>query len=165
MDIVLFQQLTVPAEAERARVYDDATGKTIGPGTLVVGNPSIGIGRNVGPTGPGLRESEMVSMLDNDELAVERDAKAFAWYPKLSPIRQTVVACMIFNLGLPRFSGFHNTINDLAIAVADVDPAEQRQAFQRVHDDMLLSHWAARPPVGVGARATRLAEILLADHA
>jgi hypothetical protein len=165
MDITLFAKLTVPAEAERFRVYDDATGKTIGPGTLVKGNPTIAIGRNVGPSGLGLRESEMVSMLANDESAVESDAKAFAFYPHLSPTRQTVVCCMIFNLGLPRFAGFKELIGALNDAVTQIDPAAQGAAYSRAHDEMLKSHWAEAPPVGVGIRAERLAEIMLNDSA
>jgi lysozyme len=163
MDITLFARLTVPAEAKRSHVYDDATGKTIGPGTLVIGNPSIGVGRNVGPTGPGLRDPEMVSMLANDESAVDSDAKAFAFYPHLSSVRQTVVCCMIFNLGLKGFAGFHELIGALNDAVTQIDPAAQESAFARAHDEMLKSHWAEAPPVGVGIRAERLAEIMLND--
>ena len=165
MDITLFQRLTVPAEADRVRVYDDATAKTIGPGTLVQGNPTIGIGRNVGISGPGLRQSEIVSMLANDETEVENEARSFAWYPHLDPIRQTVVCCMVFNLGLSRFNGFTNLKLALADAVTQIDPASQASAYARAHDEMLKSHWAEAPPVGVGIRAEQLAEIMLTGNA
>jgi GH24 family phage-related lysozyme (muramidase) len=154
MDITLFQKLTVPAEAERGRVYDDATGKTIGPGTTVIGNPTIAIGRNVGPTGPGIRESEMFSMLANDEDEVESEAKAFAWYPGLNLVRQTVVCCMIFNMGLNKFDGFTNL--KAALAAGN---------WQRAHDEMLSSRWAEQPPIGVGIRAENLAAIMLSGLA
>ena len=160
MDITLFQRLTVPEEAEKSRVYDDATGKTIGPGTLVIGNPTIAIGRNVGPTGPGLRPAEMVSMLGNDETEVEAEAKAFAWYPHLDPVRQTIVCCMIFNMGLGKFSGFKDLAAALSLAVTQIDPTAQDQSWQAAHDAMLASRWAQKPPVGVGDRATVLAGIM-----
>lgn len=161
MDLTLFQRLNIPAEAERSKVYDDATGKTIGPGTLVIGNPTIAIGRNVGPTGPGLRAAEMVSMLANDETEVESEAKAFAWYPHLDPIRQTVVCSMIFNMGLGKFGGFHDLQTALAMAVTQIDPSAQARSWQAAHDAMLASRWAEAPPVGVGDRAKLLASIML----
>jgi lysozyme len=165
VDITLFAKLTVPAEADRVRVYDDATGKTIGPGTLVKGNPTIGIGRNVGPSGPGLRQVEIVSMLTNDEQTYESQAKAFAWYFRLDAVRQTVVCCMIFNMGLPRFSGFHKLIAALAQLVAETDPAARAATLQICHDEMLASEWAEQPPIGVGIRAEVLAGIMLSGVA
>lgn len=164
MNITLFAKLTVPAEAERSKVYDDATGKTIGPGTLVIGNPTIAIGRNVGPTGPGLRHTEMYSMLENDEASTETEAKSFPWYTRLSQTRQTVVGCMIFNMGLPKFSGFHNLIAALEEAVNTVDPQAAQACYLRAHNEMLKSHWAEAPPIGVGIRAERLADIMRDDH-
>lgn len=160
MDITLFAKLTTPAEADRIRVYDDATGKTIGPGTLVKGNPTIAIGRNVGPSGPGLRQSEIVSMLNNDEAYYESQARTFLWYPKLDAIRQTVVCCMIFNMGLPRFGGFHKLIAALGQLVNETDPAARLATLKVCHDEMLASEWAEEPPVGVGIRAEHLAEIM-----
>jgi hypothetical protein len=165
MDITLFAKLTTPAEADRVRVYDDATGKTIGPGTLVHGNPTIGIGRNVGPSGPGLRQSEIVSMLNNDSGAYEAEARAFLWYARLDSIRQTVVTCMIFNMGLTRFSGFHQLIGALALLVTETDPTQRTATLQVCHDQMLASDWAKPPPVGVGQRATVLAQVMLSGLA
>lgn len=43
-------------EGEVLKVYDDATGKPIGPGSVVVGNPSIAVGRNL--SGRGLTTVE-----------------------------------------------------------------------------------------------------------
>lgn len=163
MNITLFAKLTVPAEGERSRVYDDATGKTIGPGTLVKGNPTIGIGRNVGPTGPGLRNTEMFAMLENDEGSTEKDAGSFPWYGRLSQTRQTVVCCMIFNMGLEKFSGFHNLIGALKEAV-ERDGADAQASYQLARDQMLMSKWSQPPPIGVGVRATVLAQIMLDDH-
>src|ERR1700735_5756367 len=154
MDITLFQRLNIPAGAGRIRVYADARGKTIGPGTTVVGNPAIAIGRNAGPTGPGLRQTEIVSMLANDETEVEREAKACAWYPHLDPIRQTVVFAMIFNCGLGSFGitddqGFKDLHHALAIAVTQVDPTAPRASWQAASAAMLASKWAPPPPAGV----------------
>ena len=165
MNITLFAKLTVPAEGgAHGKVYDDATGKIIGPGTLVIGNPTIAIGRNVGPTGPGLRSKEMFGMLENDEADTEKEASSFTWYGRLSQTRQTVICCMIFNMGLPRFSGFGELRKALDAAVLESDPLAAAALYQRAHDEMLKSHWAEAPPVGVGIRAERLAEIMRDDH-
>jgi len=48
-------------------------------------------------------------------------------------------------------------------AVTQIDPRAQDAAFTRAHDEMLKSHWAEAPPVGVGIRAERLAAIMLND--
>jgi lysozyme len=149
MDIQLFERLAEGDEAIRYRVYDDATGKPIGPGSHVVGNPTIAVGRNVGPTGPGLRVGEVKELLDNDSLDYEAQASTFPWYSKLNPVRQTMVALMVFNMGLRRFGGFKKFH---ACAEAG-DPEGMAR-------EMLASDWAKPPPVGVGPRAERMAEMM-----
>lgn len=145
LDVDLFEQMARNDEAMRGRVYDDATGQTIGPGTVVKGNPTIGVGRNCGPTGPGLRDAEIQLMLDQDVAYYDSQAATFPWYAALDSVRATVVATMVFNMGLRRFSGFTKTI--LAIASADYVTAAA---------EMLNSPWASE----VGARAQRLAEMM-----
>ena len=95
MDADLFEQLLRHDEGLRIRVYDDATGQTIEPGYQCKGNPTIGVGRNVGPSGPGLRDDEITLMLTNDLNYYEQQAATFDWYVSLDPIRQTVVCCMM----------------------------------------------------------------------
>ena len=51
-DVSAMVEQLIPEESERYFVYDDATGKTILKGSTVVGNPTIGIGRNL--SGEGL---------------------------------------------------------------------------------------------------------------
>ena len=148
MDVDLFEKLANSDEAMRFRVYDDATGKPIGPGSHVVGNPTIAVGRNVGTTGPGLRVTEVKMMLDNDSSDYERQADTFSWYRKYTPVQQTIITLMVFNLGLRRFQGFHKLI--ACAAAGDIDGVVR---------EMLDSEWAKPPPVGVGDRAKRMAEM------
>lgn len=148
MDVQLFERLADSDEAVRYRVYDDATGKPIGPGSHVLGNPTIAVGRNVGATGPGLRVCEVKAMEDNDSRDYEAQAGTFKWYATLNPVRQTVIALMIFNMGLRRFQGFHKLI--AAAEAGDVDGVVR---------EMLDSDWAKPPPAGVGDRAHRMAEM------
>lgn len=86
-------------EGERLRVYDDKTGKPIVAGTLVVGNPTIGKGRNLASRGISSAESE--SFLANDMAALETDlAPLLPWLPSLSPNRQCAVYSLYFNTAL-----------------------------------------------------------------
>jgi len=145
IDQELFRDMARHDEGARLLVYDDATGKTIGPGTTVIGNPTIGIGRNVGPGGPGLRDVEMNLMLVNDAAHYSEQAGVFDWFHDLDEIRATVVVTMIFNMGFRNFCTFKNTI-------AHIAAGEYAQAA----DNMLQSLWAKQ----VGDRAVRLSEMM-----
>lgn len=99
-------------EDNRQFVYDDATGKPIGPGSVVKGNPSIGIGRNL--HGKGLSLTERAYLLDNDISDALREAMIFPWFEALDPVRQNVVVELIFNMGLPRFRTFKQFIRRMS---------------------------------------------------
>lgn len=86
-------------EGEVLRVYDDANGKMIGPGTLVKGNPTVGVGRNL--SGRGLTMAEAEHLLSNDVACCERElADGMPWITTLTPNRQTVIYSLYFNVGL-----------------------------------------------------------------
>lgn len=93
-------------EGRRRFVYDDATGKAIRPGTLVRGNPTIGVGRNL--IDRGLLDSEIDLMLDHDIDDALAEAMQFPWFAGLDPVRRAVIVELIFNMGLPRLRGFKN---------------------------------------------------------
>jgi lysozyme len=81
------------------RVYDDATGKPIGPGTHVIGNPSIGTGRNL--SGRGITRAENDILLANDMAQCASDlAPLLPWVTTLTPARQCVIYSLYFNVGL-----------------------------------------------------------------
>lgn len=145
LDPALFEQLARHDEAVRTRVYDDATGQTIGPGTLVKGNPTIGVGRNVGPTGPGLRDAEIDTMLDQDVAYYDSQAATFPWYAKLDKVRATVVATIVFNVGLRKFSTWTETL-------AFFEAGDYKGAA----DHLMGLPWAAQ----IGQRAFRLCDML-----
>lgn len=83
-------------EGRVLKVYDDKTGKPIGPGTTVIGNPSIGVGRNL--SGRGITPAESDMMESNDIDQCEQDLlPLLPWLPNLSPARQVAVYSMYFN--------------------------------------------------------------------
>lgn len=128
-------------EGERLKVYDDATGEPIGPGSVVKGHPTIGIGRALDTD--GITRAESAFLLSNNAEVVQAQAnQAFFWYDKLSVERKVVILSMLFQIGLGGVKGFKNFLT--AMGVADYDTAKK---------EMLDSLWAKETP----ARALRLA--------
>lgn len=110
-------------ESERLQVYDDKTGKAIGPGTVVEGHPTIGVGRALDRK--GISKGESNYLLYGDMLDVQAQAKNLPWYSGLSNERKAVILCMLFQLGLEGTLGFHKMIaaiqaSDWATAAAEM---------------------------------------------
>ena len=84
-------------EGKVLKVYDDETGKPIVKGTTVLGNPTIGVGRNL--AGRGISDSEAELLLGNDCDQAEVDLlPLLPWIKDLSTNRQTAIYCLYFNL-------------------------------------------------------------------
>jgi lysozyme len=110
-------------EGLRLRVYDDATGRPIVPGTTVIGNPTIGYGRNLSGNGITLAEAELLR--DNDLAAVRAGLSKYPWFTALDDNRRAAIEDMVVNLGLFGFLGFEQTITALLLkrysdAAADI---------------------------------------------
>ena len=125
----LSAQLSID-EDKRAKPYKDTVGKL-----------TIGIGRNLDDV--GLSPDEIQYLLGNDIARVKAELDgAMPWWSQMTDARQNVLANMCFNMGLPRLSGFVNTL-----------AAMQTGKYGAAADGMLASKWAAQ----VGDRAKRLA--------
>lgn len=130
-------------EAMRLTPYLDCCGKPWRDCTCPVkGNITIAAGVNIDA---GLSQAEAEWLTRQRIEAAENNAGTFSWYPGLDPVRQEVVSDMLFNLGLPKFSGFQHLIAALAI-----------QDFHAAAEEMRNSHWAQE----VGDRAKRLAAMM-----
>src|SRR5271166_3187834 len=78
-------------------VYDDASGLPIKPGSHVIGNPTVGIGRNL--YGKGLTASEATYLCVNDIMEVVACYDLhIPWWRQLSPMRQRQLLDMGFNM-------------------------------------------------------------------
>ena len=108
-----------------------------------LGLETIGYGRLLSR---GLSEDEAEYLLENDIKLVEAQADQFDWYHGLDEVRQAVIISMLFNMGISRFSGFHNTISAIA-----------RGDWVAASNGMLDSKWAGQ----VKGRAQRLATMML----
>lgn len=104
-----------------------------------VGVLTIGYGRNLQHN--GISKGEAETMLLNDISNTIKEAKGFSWYEGLTEPRKAVIVNMIFNLGLPRFSKFVNTISFIEDGMHEL-----------ASEEMLNSKWAH----DVGNRAIEL---------
>lgn len=92
-------------EGERLFVYDDATGKAIIPGSQVIGNATIGVGRNVAGLGITIEESAL--LLNNDcTRVISWCSRNLPWFTSLTDIRQRAVCNLVFWVGPHGFLTF-----------------------------------------------------------
>jgi lysozyme len=132
MDRQLLESQLKRHEGLRLRPYRDTVGKL-----------TIGYGRNLHDV--GISQAEAEHLLQNDIDAVEQMLERVDGYQSLSPVRQSVIANMCFNLGMTRLQGFRKMWS--AIRRADYATAAK---------EMLLSKWASQ----VGGRSAELAEMM-----
>jgi len=99
-------------EAERFVVYDDANGLPIRAGSHVIGNPTIGIGRNLSGKGISAAESEYLCEDDVNQCALTLDAQ-IPWWRNLSPLRQSQMVNLDFNMGWGSLVQFHEFLAEM----------------------------------------------------
>lgn len=128
------RKLILAHEGVRTHVYKDS-----------LGIETIGCGRNVSLTGPGLRMSEIDSMLDNDINACLLDLIKYPFWSSLDDNRRGALIDMRFQLGPAGFSNFKHMIMAL-----------NGKQFDAASDAMLQSNWANQTP----NRAKEIADII-----
>ena len=139
-------ELLVKHEGLKLQVYDDATGKALKPGMMIVGWPTIGVGRNC--TNPGVSHKEALLLLDND--IIERQAglrNALPWWDTLSEVRQAVLISMSF-MGLAKLLKFKRMLGYLG-----------QGNYEQAAVQMLASKWASQ----VKGRSVTLAQMMRSD--
>jgi len=127
-------------ENERQYAYDDANGTTLSRGMTLLGNLTIGIGRNLSAKGISQKERDFLLANDMEEATTSLEAN-FPWTMELDPVRKGVLLNMIFNEGLAHLATFRDTL-------AKIQSGDYRGASEA----MLDSLWAKQ----VGPRARRL---------
>ena len=129
------------------KVYDDGTGKEIGAGDILIGHPTIGVGRNVAKDGLGISQEEAEFMLMNDIERVEKEIKNFP-IEHLNEARRAIIIDMAFNMGISRFNTKKWPKFFQAIANEDYGTASK---------EMLDSNWARQTK----RRSKRLSDMML----
>lgn len=128
----LIDQLRIHEGVEKT-VYNDSEGI-----------PTIGVGRNLRDR--GLSDDEIDYLLSNDiDIVVNELDKVMPWWRDLDEVRQRVLCDLVFNLGMPRFSGFKKSISYM-----------KQQMWDQAADELLDSKWARQ----VGRRAQTLSEMM-----
>lgn len=129
----------------RNLVYDDATGKPIGPGSTLIGHPSIGYGRALDVA--GILPSEGDILCANSDKDAENDLKLIfaARWDGIGNARQAALIDMRYGLGAGGFREFHRMITALF-----------NQKWDEAAVEMLNSKWARQ----VGQRANDLAQMV-----
>jgi lysozyme len=108
------------------------------------GVATVGVGRNLEDV--GVSYDEAMVMLDNDIKRVLNECwHEFPWFGDLNEARQTVVASMVFNLGLEGFKKFKKLIHAIAF-----------DRFNEAAAEMIDSKWATQ----VKGRAVELANMM-----
>lgn len=131
-------------EGIRGDLYDDATGKTLKPGMMLVGNPTVGCGHNM--LANPLSQPDIDRFLENDIASACLDLdKALPWWRSLDDVRQRVLLNLCFNMGVAGLQSFHNTLG----AIRGDDYAAAAKGMRE-------SLWAKQ----VGARAERLSKMM-----
>ena len=91
------EEMLTRHEGLRLHAYDDANGKTLKTGDTLVGNLTIGIGRNL--TSGGLTQREVSTLLKNDIQRATKKARTYKWFDGLNTVRKAVIVSLIFNMG------------------------------------------------------------------
>lgn len=132
-------------------------GRCLKPYKDTVGKWTVGVGHNISDNGLAgryvaslLEIGQLTDQLTADLLAEDLDkvfvdCKAIPAYRGLDPARQSVIADMVFNMGLGAVLNFVNTLSFI-----------QKGDFQSAAAQMLKSKWAEQ----VGNRAVELARIM-----
>lgn len=122
-----------------------------------VGKWTVGVGHNISANGlpapmvveilevGGISDGSIVTLLNLDVDKAIKDASAIGVYQNLDIPRQSVLADMVFNMGLASVLNFVNTLGYLA-----------RSDWDNASRQMLESKWANE----VGGRAIELAGII-----
>jgi lysozyme len=132
-------------EGLRLTVYDDATGKPIGPGSQVIGKPTIGIGTLICAPG-GITQAEAKILLNNRISTASEAVNAFIpGLQQADPVRFDVLTEMSYQLGAAGLAKFTNTLQSV-----------RDGRWNDAADGMLASVWATQTPT----RAQALAAIM-----
>lgn len=120
-------------EGVRLRVYDDATGEPLTPGKLLIGHPTIGVGRALDVN--GISQAESDAMLESDIEHYIGELMGYAWFLTMDPVRQRAVVNMRHQLGLHGLLGFSKMI-------AAIERQDWADAFAEGHN----SAWYRQTP-------------------
>jgi lysozyme len=138
-------------DAIHARLAEDE-GVSLFPYTDTAGKITIGVGRNL--TDRGISHDEAVYLLDHDIDETVADLSRFAWFGRLTSVRQLALLSLRFNLGATKFRGFRKML-------ACLDRDDYAGAASELRDSAWYGEVKTRGPRLVRMLGTGLAALLL----
>jgi len=98
---------------------------------------TIGVGRNIDPTGGiGLSDDEIDFLLANDVARVNKELLlTFSWFAELDEVRKDAMINICFQLGLPRLKKFKMSLAHM-----------KNGDYDLAADEFLISNWANQTP-------------------
>jgi lysozyme len=144
IDLIKMAAELVRDEGTRLVVYDDATGEPIGPGSHVIGNPTIGTGRCL-TSRNGISTAEANYLRDNDINVRLAQLDQRPWFVNMPADRQRAIVNMSFQMGVAGVLSF-----------GDMIAAIQAEDWAKAADAAMASRWATE----TAARAARVTALL-----
>lgn len=123
-------------------VYDDATGGYLRSGTRVIGNPTVGVGRNLMKP---MSAAAIDFLWNEDAQEALNGASTFPWFANLNEARQLAIVDMVFNMGLGTLQTFNTFLNCM-----------QEGYFGAAANDLENTRWYKQ----VGQRAVYLTNVI-----
>jgi lysozyme len=108
MDRKWLKETLAKHEGYREQVYDDATGRPIGPGDTLIGHPTIGYGRALDVN--GLSRKEIEYLFENDIVQCVFQLCGQDWFNDLTPVRQEAMVLMCYQMGIGNVKKFKKMI-------------------------------------------------------
>ena len=150
-DLILAKKLIKEHEGKKPKLYWDTMGiLTVGYGHNCQAKPLDHNLMTFLAGGGALTDEQCEDILDQDLGPVVSELQNFDWFENLSYNRHSALCDMVFNIGMPRFLGFHHMLD-----------AIERGDFEAASKEMLASEWANQ----VHDRAKELAYIIEKDIA
>lgn len=96
-------------------------------------NWTIGIGRNISVSGPGISTEECIYMLRNDISRCRKELSKIPWYETLDTVRQEFLIELCFNIGYTGVLQFKQMLINM-----------QMKDFVKAAKELLDSKWATQ---------------------
>jgi len=135
-------QFIAEVEGLRSIAYDDANGQFVKAGYTMIGNPTIGMGRNL--AGKGITQAEAIMLCTNDiDESIADLISVIPGFDSWDRVRQHAMISVRMNLGPSRFRTFTKMIAKLK-ADDFVGAADELLASERAKQLIQRSHTEAR---------------------